>query len=79
MIWLLWVAFIVFVLLMLALDLGVFNRKAHVISIKESLLWTAFWISLALVFNVLVYFMYEHHWLGIGDNPEHVTGGGVRT
>lgn len=75
MIWMIWVAFVLFVLFMLALDLGVFNRKAHVISIKESLLWTAFWIALALMFNVLIYFMYEHHWLGIGENADHVVGG----
>ena len=48
---LLWVGFIAFVLVMLALDLGVFNRKDHVISAKEALRWTAVWICLALVFN----------------------------
>jgi len=72
---LIWILFVVFVLFMLALDLGVFNRKAHVISVKESLLWTAFWIGVALCFNVLLYFMYEHHWLGIGTHPDHTTGG----
>jgi tellurite resistance protein TerC len=46
-----WVGFNIFVLLMLALDLGVFNRKAHVISVKEALIWSAVWISLALIFN----------------------------
>lgn len=60
---------------MLALDLGVFHRKLHVISIKEALLWTMFWIALALVFNVLVYFMYEQHWLGIGNAIGHQLGG----
>ena len=68
MLWIIWTLFILFVLFMLALDLGVFNRKAHVISIRESLGWTSFWIFLALMFNVLVYFMYEHHWLGIGQH-----------
>lgn len=46
---------------MLALDLAVFNRKSHVISLKESLLWTAFWIILAMLFCVGVYFFYGHH------------------
>ncbi|MGE3181419.1 MAG: TerC family protein [Phycisphaerae bacterium] len=64
-IWL-WLGFNVFVLLMLALDLGVFNRKAHVIRIREALIWTAVWVAMALAFNVGVYFLYEHHWLGIG-------------
>jgi len=49
-IWL-WIGFNVFVLAMLALDLGIFHRKTHVVSIKESLTWTAVWVTLALVFN----------------------------
>ncbi|MCJ2531168.1 MAG: TerC family protein [Candidatus Thermoplasmatota archaeon] len=53
---LVWVAFGVFVLAMLALDLGVFHRKAHVIRTREALLWTAFWVTLALVFNVIIFF-----------------------
>jgi len=53
-IWL-WIGFNVFVLAMLALDLGVFHRKAHVVSLKESLAWTVVWVALALVFNVGVW------------------------
>ncbi len=49
-----WVAFNGFVLLMLALDLGVFNRKAHVVKLREALGWTAVWIVLALLFNAWV-------------------------
>jgi tellurite resistance protein TerC len=48
---LLWGGFLLFVAAMLALDLGVFHRKAHVIHMREALGWTAVWISLALVFN----------------------------
>jgi tellurite resistance protein TerC len=48
--------FTLFVFAMLALDLGVFHREAHVVSFKESAAWTVIWISLALVFNVLFYF-----------------------
>lgn len=55
---LLWIGFILFVFLMLALDLGVFNRKAHVIKIKEALLLSIFWISLAIIFNIGVYFLF---------------------
>lgn len=50
-----WVWFHVFVFLMLALDLGVFHRKDKAISVKESLIWTFVWISLALIFNLGVY------------------------
>jgi tellurite resistance protein TerC len=66
-----WIGFIAFILGMLALDLGVFNRKAHVIRISESLAWTSFWVVLALAFNVLVFFLYEHRWLGIGQEVGH--------
>lgn len=48
---LLWGGFLLFVVAMLAMDLGVFHRKAHVVHMREALLWTAVWISLALVFN----------------------------
>ena len=50
-IWL-WVGFNVFVLAMLALDLGVFHRKTHVVSFKESIAWTIVWVSLAMLFNL---------------------------
>jgi tellurite resistance protein TerC len=51
-----WIGFHVFIFLMLALDLGVFNKKEHVVPVKEALNWTIVWISLALVFNVFVFF-----------------------
>ena len=57
-IWL-WIGFNLFVLLMLALDLGVFHRKAHVISIKEATVWSIVWISLALLFNLGLYLFWE--------------------
>lgn len=56
-----WVIFNVFVLGMLALDLGVFNRKAHVIKFREALGWTIFWISLALGFNAYLYYEFGAH------------------
>jgi len=73
-IWL-WIGFVVVIMFLLALDLGVLNRKAHVIRAREALLWTFFYIALALVFNVVVYFMYEHHWLGIGERIGLPTNG----
>ena len=51
----LWVGFILFVILMLALDLGVFHRKAHRVSTREAAVWSLVWISLALIFNAGVY------------------------
>ncbi len=50
-----WVYFNVFVLIMLALDLGVFHKKSHVVSIKEASIWSLVWISLALIFNYIIY------------------------
>jgi len=70
-----WLAFLGFVFVMLALDLGVFNRKAHAIKIKEALIWSAVWISLALAFNVGVYFFYEYNFhLGKEKAMEFFTG-----
>ena len=54
----LWIAFNLFVLGMLALDLGIFHRKAHAVSIKEASIWSAVWILLALVFNLGIYFVW---------------------
>lgn len=71
---LIWTGFIVFVLIMLALDLGVFHRKAHVVSIREALRWSAVWISIGLLFSVFVYFSYEQHWMGLGSNPDPSDG-----
>ena len=49
-----WIAFIAFVLLMLALDLGIFHRKAHVVSVKEAFTWSAVWLAMGLSFSVFV-------------------------
>src|SRR5437588_7829604 len=53
-IWL-WVGFNIFVIAMLALDLGVFHRKAHALSLKEASIWSVVWITLAMVFNAGLY------------------------
>lgn len=53
-----WIGFIVFVMIMLMLDLGVFHKKDTEVKIKEAILWSIFWISLALVFNVGIYFLF---------------------
>lgn len=61
-------------LVVLAIDLGVLNRKAHVVSIREALRFTAVVFVLALVFNALVYVMYENHWLGLGTHVDKLDG-----
>ena len=74
MIWL-WSGFAVLVVGLLALDLGVFHRRPHRISVGEALGWTAFWVALALFFNALVYLLYENHWLGHGEAVGHALSG----
>jgi tellurite resistance protein TerC len=66
---LLWGAFNLFVVGMLALDLGVFHRKAHEVRIREALFWSAFWILLSLLFNLGIYF-----WRGSVTALEFLTG-----
>ena len=51
-----WLLFNLFVLAMLALDLGVFHRKAHEVKVKEALAWTAVWVALALIFDAWMYY-----------------------
>jgi tellurite resistance protein TerC len=55
----LWIAFNLFVLAMLALDLGVFHRKSHDVTAREALTWTAVWVTLALLFNVFLYYYFD--------------------
>jgi tellurite resistance protein TerC len=57
-IWL-WIGFNLFVLAMLAIDLGVFHRKSHAVSSKEALTWSIVWISLSLVFNAVIYLYWD--------------------
>ena len=64
-----WISFILFVLLMLALDLGIFHRKTHAVSFKESLAWTVVWVGLAVLFSALIYF-----WKGPEKSIEFLTG-----
>jgi tellurite resistance protein TerC len=64
-----WVFFNLAVLALLALDLGVFHRKVHVVRVREALTWSAIWIALSLAFNAFLYF-----WLGSGPALEFLTG-----
>ncbi len=64
-----WFAFIAFVIVMLAIDLGIFQREAHVVRPKEAALWTATWVSLSLAMGVLF-----HFWLGPEKAIQFITG-----
>lgn len=64
-----WFAFIAFVLVMLAIDLGVFQRKAHIVKPREAAIWTATWVTLSLLLGVVFYF-----WLGSEKAVEYITG-----
>ncbi|MBN1356718.1 TerC family protein [bacterium] len=70
-----WIGFIGFICLMLLLDLGVFHRKSHVISLAEAFAWTGTWILLALLFNVFVYYLYQLNWIGWTEMPMHGLSG----
>lgn len=51
-----WAGFNVFILIMLALDLGIFHRKPKEVTVKDAFLWTGFWVILAFTFNIIVYY-----------------------
>jgi tellurite resistance protein TerC len=61
-----WGIFIAFIILFLALDLGVFNRNPHVIKTKEAAIWTAIWVTVALSFSGVIYWLFSD---GLIENP----------
>ena len=69
---LVWILFIGLILIFLALDLGVFNRKAHVIKTKEAAIWTSVWVSLALSFSGVIWWLFSE---GLVENPTGLTPG----
>ncbi len=73
-----WLIFLGIVVGLLAMDLGVFNRKDHAIGTREALGWTVVWIACALAFNVLVFFFYDRHWFEMGLEGGKVTSDGWR-
>lgn len=64
------ILFIVLILVLLALDLGLLHRKNERPTAKSSLIWTGFWVGLAMLFGLFVYLAYRHHWLDLGLNPQ---------
>ena len=73
MIWA-WIGFLLFIAVVLALDLGVFNRKAHAPSLREAMAFTAGTVVMAGVFAAFIYFAYDAHWLGLGRAIDHIDG-----
>ena len=69
---LVWIAFISLILLLLAVDLGIFHRKAHVVTAREGLMWSIVWMTLAFSFAGFIYGAYEYKWLGLGLQPDPV-------
>jgi tellurite resistance protein TerC len=74
MIWF-WIGFLLLVCFFLALDLGVFHRKEHSVSMREALTWSAVWIVTSLLFSGFVYYIYEHDWEQIRTNSAGVKSG----
>jgi tellurite resistance protein TerC len=75
-----WIGFVGFILAMLALDLGVLQRRAHAVSMREAFWRSAAWITLGLSFSGVVYFAYELHWFGLGlsiDSVDDTTNDGT--
>ena len=64
-----WGIFIAFIILFLALDLGVFNRTPHVIKTKEAAIWTSVWVTLALGFSGVIYWLFKD---GLIENPTNL-------
>ena len=67
---LVWIIFIACVLVFLALDLGVFHKEEHVIKSKEAGIWTAIWVTIALAFSGVIYWLFAS---GLTDNPTGLT------
>src|SRR5690606_20319657 len=69
-----WIIFITCILLFLALDLGVFNKKAHIIKTKEAAIWTTVWVSIALGFSGVIWWLFSE---GLTANPTGLTPEGA--
>lgn len=62
-----WILFIALVLFLLALDLGVFHKNVQTVSMKESLIWTMIWIAVALLFGIVIFYIYKNNFFGINE------------
>jgi len=69
-----WMLFIGFVVVLLALDLGVFHRSAHAVGFREAVAWSAVWLTMGVAFAGVVYLGYEHKVWGLGTALDPVDG-----
>ncbi len=69
-----WTSFLLLIGGLLALDLGIFHRKAHVVSIREALYWSVVWVAVGVAFSAVVYVAYEWHWLELGTAVDPIDG-----
>jgi tellurite resistance protein TerC len=69
-----WILFLSLILIILALDLGIFNKTPHIISTKEAGKWTAIWVALSMVFSIVIYWLYSTNYLA---NPTKLTQSGA--
>ncbi|CAM4272878.1 TerC family protein [Zobellia nedashkovskayae] len=67
---LVWILFITLIIVFLALDLGVFNKHEHVIKSKEAAIWTAIWVTVAMAFSGVIYWLFTE---GLVKNPTNLT------
>jgi len=72
-----YIGFIALVMVFLALDLGVFHRDAHEVSMKESIIWSSIWLTCGISFTAFIYLSYQHHWLGLGLETPTYAGGAI--
>lgn len=69
---LVWIIFFAIISIFLALDLGVFHKKNAVVTMKDSIMWTSIWVTIALLFGIAIYFIYENQLFGL--NTHGATG-----
>lgn len=62
-----WIGFLILVFILLALDLGVFNKTPHSITAREAMGWTGLWVTLSLIFSIFVFFAYQNNWVPNAD------------
>jgi tellurite resistance protein TerC len=72
-----YIGFIALVMVFLALDLGVFHREAHEVSMKESITWSCIWLACGVSFTAFIYYAYQFHWLGLGLETPTYAGGAI--
>lgn len=70
-----YIGFVALVMIFLALDLGVFHRDAHEVSMKESITWSCIWLACGISFAGFIYYAYQFNWLGLGlETPIYASG-----